>query len=226
MKELKEYIIEGIFDIDNNIDQAGDVAVVKNFIKKNYTVRNYTGDIDVNIKEWKTKDGKFIVDSQYADITVINKSIKSLTNGMFVWGIVGNFYCDYCTEITSLEGAPEEVSWNFSCCGCNSLKSLKGAPTISPSSFDCSECDLLKNLEGSPKKTKSFNCKSCKSLKSLKGAPRELSNFDCSQCISLDSLTGSPKKVSDTFKCAKCAKMFDSEYIHRYCGKPKFIFTW
>ena len=34
-----------------------------------------------------------------------------LTNDFFKFGIIdGNFYCDACAGLTSLEGAPEKVS--------------------------------------------------------------------------------------------------------------------
>lgn len=226
MKELKEYIYEGILDIDTNVDQAGNIAIVKNFIKENYNINDYNGQANVDIREERTKDGKFIVDAQYCDVIISDKDIKSLTNDMFVWGIVGNFYCDDCSKLKSLEGAPAQATWNFSCKGCDSLTSLKGAPSIVTMSFSCQNCKSLKSLIGAPEKTKSFDCSLCVSLKSLKGSPRELVSFNCTGCSSLDSLSGSPKKVSDTFKCAKCAISFDSDYIRRYCGKPKYIFTW
>ena len=225
MKDLKEYIYESILDVDTNIDQAGDIAVVKNFIKENYTVRDFNGPVDVSIREEKTKDGKFIVDAQYYDVIVSDKNIKYLTNDMFVWGIVGSFYCDDCYKLKSLEGSPTQVTWNFSCEGCDSLTSLKGAPSIVALSFSCRNCKSLKSLIGSPENTQSFNCSLCTSLKSLKGSPRELERFDCTGCSSLDSLNGSPKKVSDVFKCSECAVPFDSEYIRKYCGKPYYIYT-
>ena len=225
MKDLKLYINESILDVDDNIEHAGDIAIVKNFINKNYTIINYKGPADFNIRNEKTKDGKFIVDAQYHEVSVTNKDIKSLTNNMFVWGIVGNFYCKDCFKLKSLEGSPIQVNWNFSCTGCDMLTTLKGAPLIVSISFSCKDCMSLKSLIGAPEKTETFDCSLCQSLKSLKGAPKELKNFNCSGCISLASLSGSPKKVINIFKCSDCAMPFDSEYIRKYCGQPTYIYT-
>lgn len=225
MKDLKLYINESILDVDDNIEHAGDIAIVKNFINKNYTIINYKGPADFNIRNEKTKDGKFIVDAQYHEVSITNKDIKSLTNNMFVWGIVGNFYCKDCFKLKSLEGSPIQVNWNFSCAGCDMLTTLKGAPLIVSISFSCKDCMSLKSLIGAPEKTETFDCSLCQSLKSLKGAPKELKNFNCSGCISLASLSGSPKKVINIFKCSDCAMPFDSEYIRKYCGQPTYIYT-
>ena len=226
MKDLYLYINESILDIDDNIEHVGDIAVVKNFINENYTIRNYNGPANFDIRTEKTKDGKFIVDAQYCDVTVTNKDIKSLTNNMFVWGIVGNFYCKDCFKLNSLEGSPIQVNWNFSCEGCDMLTTLKGAPLIVKLSFSCKDCMSLKSLVGAPEKTETFDCGLCQSLKSLKGSPRELERFDCTGCISLVSLNGAPKKVTNTFKCSDCGMPFDDEYIRKHCGNPKYIYTW
>ena len=226
MKDLKLYINESILDVDDNIEHVGDIAIVKNFINKNYTIINYKGPADFNIRNEKTKDGKFIVDAQYHEVSVTNKDIKSLTNNMFVWGIVGNFYCKDCSKLKSLEGSPIQVNWNFSCEGCDTLTTLKGAPSIVKLSFSCKDCMSLTSLVGAPEKTGTFNCGLCQSLKSLKGAPKELTKFYCNGCISLVSLNGSPKKVTDTFKCSDCGIQFDDEYIRKHCGNPKYIYTW
>lgn len=225
MKDLNLYIKESILDIDYNIEHMGDIAIVEDFINKNYTIINYKGSADFNIRNEKTKDGKFIVDAQYHEVSVTNKDIKSLTNNMFVWGIVGNFYCKDCFKLKSLEGSPMHVNWNFSCAGCDMLTTLKGAPLIASASFSCKDCMSLKSLIGAPEKTASFDCSLCPSLKSLKGTPKELKNFNCSGCISLASLSGSLKKVSNIFKCSDCAMPFDSEYIRKHYGQPVYIYT-
>ena len=54
-----------------------------------------------------------------------------LINGKlpFKFGRVdGDFDCDGCPSLTSLEGAPQKVGGDFRCSDCPSLKSLEGAP--------------------------------------------------------------------------------------------------
>ena len=117
MKNLKEYISESIFDIEDNIDNIDESIKdqIKQFLNDNF--KNASNCI---ISEKPNKDGKFEVLST-GDVEVKNKSITSLTNGLFIWAnIKGDFTCSNCNSLTSLEGAPKEVGGGFYCikCGC------------------------------------------------------------------------------------------------------------
>lgn len=61
----------------------------------------------------------------------------------------GSFYCDD-NKLTSLKGAPQEVGGNF-WCYYNKLTSLDGAPPKVGGSFDCSRNELI-DLKGAPQK--------------------------------------------------------------------------
>jgi hypothetical protein len=124
----------------------------------------------------------------------------------------GSFYCRYC-ELTSLKGAPREVSGNFICYKCPNLVSLEGAPTKVEGSFECMSCFKLTSLKGAPKEVGGkFNCRHCYNLTSLKGAPQEVKgDFDCSVCSSLVSLEGAPQSVGGGFICDGCPKLPDWE---------------
>ena len=178
MINLYQYITEGIFDIDNNIENIDKQIKedIKNFLKTNYKGR-------YQISSKPNKDGKYEI-SSLSDIEVKNHRIKTLTNGAFIWtNVDGKFTCSMC-DIISLEGAPIKVGRNFSCLCCGSLKSLKGAPKEVGRGFDCSFCRSLTSLEGSPEKVGiDFKCESCNSLKSLEGAPKEVGRrFVCRAC--------------------------------------------
>ena len=156
MKSLKDFIIESFFDIDDNInefDKTLAVEEIKNFIGKNYLLKSYA------ISKKPNNKGKYIVDCQH-HVKVLNRDMDKLTNDLFIWGKVGgDFECSWCTNLVSLEGAPQEVGRDF----------------------DCSDCSSLKTLEGSPKKVKGyFFCSYCRSLKSLQGIPQEIGeDFEC-----------------------------------------------
>jgi len=92
--------------------------------------------------------------------------------------VKGYFNCSF-SELTTLDGAPQEVGGYFDCSG-NRLTSLEGAPRKVGDGFDCSD-NNLKTLEGAPQKVKDgFNC-SDNELTNLKGAPQEVSgNLYCS----------------------------------------------
>ena len=132
MKTLKEYIIEGIFDIEDNIEDLSVESLIEDFIKENY---NTTAKIQI-----KKKGDKYIVSTK-GDVFVKNKNITELTNGLFEWGVVGgDFYCRNCTSLESLKGAPEKVDGYFNCSRCTSLESLEGAPEKVGRSFYCKRC--------------------------------------------------------------------------------------
>ena len=171
MKTLKEYIIEGILDIEDNIENLSVESLIEDFIKENYEVENspYYYERSLQIKK---KGNKYIVSAK-SGVKVTNKNITELTNGVFEWGEVeGRFLCSDCTSLKSLEGAPEKVGRSFYCLGCISLKDLKGAPKEIKYDFSCIDCTALKDLTGAPKEVGFFSCRGCTSLKSLKGAPK------------------------------------------------------
>ena len=190
MKTLKEHILEGILDIEDNINiDTSNMTkdVIEEFLKENYSIKG-----SYNINETKNI---FIVDvTGYVDVT--NKNITSLTNGLFEFSkIVGSFNCSGCESLKTLKGSPKEVGW----------------------SFNCSYCKSLKTLEGAPKKVgETFYCNNCKSLKSLKGAPQECYSFYCNNCESLKTLEGAPEKVKGEFYCNYCGIEFTENDVRKY----------
>ena len=178
MKSLKESIFDNVEDIVNN-----DTVLIEQFLRDNYKI---TGSYII-------KGG--VVDVK-GDVTVKNKNIESLTNGLFRFGTVqGCFYCVRCTKLTSLKGAPEEVGGNFVCHYCHNLTSLSGAPRKVWKGFDCDKCSELKSLKGAPEVVgRSFWCRGCNSLTSLEGGPREVGmHFYCHDCRLL-KITNSDRK--------------------------------
>lgn len=201
MKNLKEYIIEGIFDTDEDTIDKNIKDLIKQFLKD-----NFVSDSLYKISDKPNADGKYEV-SCNGSVVVKNQEITSLTNGLFIWAnIDGYFSCYHGDSLTSLEGAPKKVGGRFSCEYCFSLKSLEGAPEKVGGVFDCNACHSLISLKGAPEKVGgNFNCSHCTSLTSLKGAPKEVDGyFSCKGCKSLKSLNGAPKKVGNDFICSNC----------------------
>ena len=186
MKSLRESLL------DNGLISKTDKMIkdeIEAFLKENYL------GAAIKISNKPNKDGKYEVSST-TDIEVKNTNITSLTNGMFIWTVVGgSFYCNDCYSLKSLEGAPKKVKKDFYCPDCNSLKSLEGAPKEVGGDFYCSHCMSLESLEGAPKKVGE--------------------TFDCSVCDSLKSLEGAPKKVGAIFHCSNCAGKFTTKDVKK-----------
>ena len=205
MKTIKNYLEtclntydESLLDDDDIFYGANsDKKVIECWIRDNYRIRD---------KLTITDD--LVVDCS-GRVKVKNKSITSLTNGLFRWGNVeGNFACGY-TQITSLEGTPKKVGKNFDCSGCNNLKTLEGAPEKVDGDFWCNACGGLETLEGAPEKVGGeFECSGCNNLKTLEGAPKKVGGyFCCSYCKNITSLKGAPEKVGGHFSCSHCDKL-------------------
>ena len=104
MKTLSACFESLLDDEDIYLDPKNDKKVVEEWIKKNYKI---TGKLTIS--------DDFVVDCT-RNVTVKNKSITSLTNGLFRWGKVDGFFdCGNCKNLKSLEGTPEEVGEHFYC---------------------------------------------------------------------------------------------------------------
>ena len=223
MINLKNYIIESIFDIEDNIDNVDESIreEIKHFLKDNFKTNS-----TYQISKKPNKDGKFEVSSN-GYIEVKNEDITSLTNRLFIWtNIKGNFICSDCASLISLKGAPKEVGGIFDCGYCDSLTSLKGSPEKVGGDFDCDYCKSLISLEGAPKEVgRDFDCFNCDSLTSLEGAPKEVGgDFSCFKCKSLTSLKGAPKVVGGDFYCRSCKGGFIEEDVKKVSNVKGIIF--
>ena len=144
MRPIKIYIRtilnESLLDDDDSFyDPENDKKVIENWIRNNY---NIVGKLTIS--------DDFVVNCS-GEVRIKNKSIESLTNGLFQWGTVNKaFCCSNCENLKSLEGAPKEVMNSFDCSSCHNLKSLEGAPKAVGIHFWCNACDGLESLKGAP----------------------------------------------------------------------------
>ena len=130
-----------------------------------------------------------------------NCSREGLTDfkGVKFGSVIGSFCCDY-NNLTSLEGAPQEVGGSFRCSH-NRLTSLEGAPQKVEGYFDCSY-NMLTSLEGAPQEVGgSFYC-SNNMLTSLEGAPQKVEGCFWCDGNKLTSLEGAPQNVGCDFYCS------------------------
>lgn len=159
MNSLHEYLLESLNDIKD----------VEDFLKNNYNGKWV-------ISKKPNEKGLYEVSAPHSVISIKNKNIKSLTNGLFEFTNVGTFECIKCSNLLSLEGSPKEVG-TFTCTHCNSIIDLTGSPEIVKYEFNCKYCNSLKSLIGSPKETEDFFIEYNPNLKDAKGAPEKVNNF-------------------------------------------------
>lgn len=101
-----------LLDDEIEIFEMGDNEIIADFIKENYMT---SSPISIGVSIDKDTNGSWIVNVK-GSISVKNKKIESLTNGLFRFGVVaGSFYCVNCWKLKSLEGAPECVHGWFKC---------------------------------------------------------------------------------------------------------------
>jgi hypothetical protein len=114
------------------------------------------------------------------------------------FGVVEGYFDCRDNQLTSLEGAPQEVEDFY--CADNQLTSLEGSPQKVGGDFFCND-NQLTSLKGAPQKIgEEFDCRN-NQLTSLDGAPQEVGEgFICSD-NSLTSLKGSPQRVDGDFLC-------------------------
>ena len=115
------------------------------------------------------------------------------------FGMVNNYFFCYNNQLTSLEGAPQQVGSDFDCHN-NQLTSLEGAPQEVGASFDCSD-NSLTSLKGAPRTVSGSLYCSENSLTSLEGAPREIGGDFVCDSNQLTTLKGAPQKVEGDFYC-------------------------
>ena len=125
MKTLYESLLT---NISTTLDSG--VNIIKNLIKE-FLHENYGNAKLCKISSKPNKDGKYIVNSEYA-VSVKNLDCTSLTNGYFIFGTVkGTFNCSFCKKLTSLEGAPKNVGIDFFCQGCAEKFTKKYVKSVS-----------------------------------------------------------------------------------------------
>ena len=217
MKDLKEYIKEGLFDDVDKLEGKNGLKYNSTQLKKeiiDWIVRNTSESVYKS--KFKFDMTTALITVNYSGSIGFKTNITSLTNGNFQWGYVsGSFNCYNCKSLTNLEGAPKKVMGDFCCNFCHSLKSLEGAPKEVGRHFVCYYCESLEFLKNYTEKVGGlFDCSNCKSLKSLEGAPKVVGgDFYCGSCTSLKTLKGSPKEVGGEFACYNCGTQFTEEYV-------------
>lgn len=121
MKTLYESLLDDFEKLEASTNPINEI--------KQFLDDNYSNSDKLKISKEPNKDGLYEVDCRNCPyVEVNNKEIASLTNGMFEFINVKHFWCNWCKNLTSLEGAPKEVGVEFNCTVCANLKSLKGAP--------------------------------------------------------------------------------------------------
>ena len=181
MKTLRESIL----DIDSVQSSIEPISLINDWCKKNikgrYKIDPKTLDIDSN-----------------GSIEIVNKNITEFPTYIHFGKVRGDFNCNCCEKLISLQGAPKKVGGYFCCTSCYSLTALEGAPK---------------------KVGRTFNCAFGNSLQSLEGAPEKVDgDFICSYCKKLTSLEGAPKEVNMDFYCWDCGKQFTADDIKKVCN--------
>jgi hypothetical protein len=200
MRQLIDYINEGILGNTDDVLAAGDVYVtVEKWLKEHYNVSRCTYDIVT------TKNGCVV--NVNGDIRMRvpmrgEPDHTALTNGMFRFGTVnGDFDANY-QDLKNLEGSPRVVTGKFTVDSNDCEFTCEGGPDEVYGIRLGSNCV---SLEGMPQKTHFIVCKNSK-LTSLKGCGKAYV-YNFSESDMLESLEGIPAcKCSITLNGCKKLK--------------------
>ena len=124
MKNLNEYIKEGLFDgIDNIENTNGLDNASKGFEQMDkeklieWICGHYARSVNYTWKSLPLTKSQIKIDLKtdpptvnYRGSLIVKTDIPSLNNdGMFQWGVIkGNFNCEYCKSLESLKGAQKK----------------------------------------------------------------------------------------------------------------------
>jgi hypothetical protein len=124
MKTLKDYIVT-----ENNFFKnlgVGMIPRIEKWLQEN-DIKNYTINSDLTIDVNGMVDLGEYKEEQLPEYIQFGKVTK-------------NFYINFCRNLKSLKGCPQEVGGMFTCSDCKSLKSLKGCPQEVGKDFYCKFC--------------------------------------------------------------------------------------
>ena len=197
---------------NRNIQQRMPDQLKKYNLVYNEATGLYDCDDDIKVeKDLVTADGKFLIKFGVVkgNFNCNDNQLTSLEGAPQEVG--GDFNCSY-NKLTSFEGAPKKVSGSFYCYN-NKPTSLEGAPQEVGGDFNCS-FNQLTSLEGAPQEVgEDFNC-SFNQLTSLEGAPQKVGrSFYCGD-NQLTSLGGAPQKVGGGFYCYNNYLVFDETHFY------------
>ena len=216
MKQLNEYIKEGLFDNVDKLEGKNGLESTSKQIEKEIKawICEHYFDSQSCAKSRAIKKSNLTVDMTTTPPTVnynwpghnpdiyIDLHTESLCNNrMFQWGEMNILEMHISGMMKDIIGAPKKIRGTFTLHS-DKLESLEGAPEEAGWDFVI-HSKSLKSLEGAPEKVGGcFICSRCHSLESLEGAPKRVGrDFDCSDCEKLTSLKGAPKEIGGSFSC-------------------------
>lgn len=228
MKTLYESLLDDFDTLGAPLDAKIIKKQIKEFLQQTYKNPSYA-----KISRKPNEDGLYVVDWK-STLSIRDKKIEQLTNGLFTFGEVdGDFDCEECRNLKTLKGSPQIVHGDFDCRYCVALKSLKGGPRIVSGKFNFTACNSLTSLEGAPEKCQKVvtwdhhghditlnSLEGCpqaqdivlegiKGLKNLKGLPqmsKYVGYLHIGKCPDLESLEGGPTEIRD-YTCRNCQNL-------------------
>ena len=245
MKSISEYLNESLLleadVIDQELAQECIDWVLDNYLDYSSPIKPTKIKVDKKL----SSDGKIVLKTTSKAIT-LKESATSITNGKFVWDKVykGDMFCVWKNDnITSLEGCPDKIeNGDFYCNNCKNLTTLEGGPSYVRAVYNCSNCENLEDLSGVAKYAQTFKCENCNKLESLIGLTDTVYNVVCDNCPNLKRLFLSRSSIT-SLSCCNCPKLdlsfpklilkdlkcwgtkFTKDLIQRHCKVNGTIYT-
>ena len=205
MKTLKEYLAEGMLDIEDNLDKD---------YNKLIKIRNWLNDYRHYVKKPiinndMTIDAEIVDFSNFVDLREFPEYIK--------FNYIGKFFLKNCQQLRNCKGFPVKCD-NMVITWVSKLTSFKDMPKNAKYTRIYLEGLAIDSLEGLPNTERLHiisldiidlkgmgNCKeleiqSCEKLKSLKGISKKVKDLDIYGCGRLNNINDIPKYSLNKFR--------------------------
>lgn len=212
MKTLYESLLDDYDELEKTAAET-EVAEARSkvieYLKKYYRFSRY-----FKVGDKVGSDGKFPVYwNQKAPITILDKSIEDLSNGLFTFVNVKATLDVYdCPNLKRISGMPYLWKGRFIIANCPKLESLEGCPTRVDGGFNIIGCGI-KTLKGGPKYVDYEYVVKDNDLENLVGAPYDVVMLDCTDNPRLRSLKGCPKEIGTLY----CDGQWTEEEVSKVC---------
>ena len=229
MKTLKEYIIEGILDIEDNIENASKIVLAETWLNEwRHYIKNGKVNSDGTINA-KSVELYNLADFEIPEYIQFNEvEFFKVMNCQFITNCHGfpikceNVMIYDNASLSSLEGFHKNTYYErlFISDDHDRIMKLNGLPPVKQ--LELIRLRRIDSLEGLSD-CEELKIENCKSLKSLKGISKNIKKLQLLGCRSLKNLSAISKKKLKRLYIWMC-KGLSEEYVKQFLDNDGILY--